>query len=121
MGTVITVVTRVLKLSVVFWPFFISILFGGRPVKEVLAANRSFTILFMLLLTVSFTLVITTITLTSLRRDYIQIHSQWRELKVESTSLRMQNRQYSDRLEMCMSVPYDPTPTLERLDIYRGD
>lgn len=120
MGTFIKIAVRVMKLTVIFWPFFISVVFGGRPVKEVLMANRLFTIMFVFLLTIAFTLVITTITLMNLRQDHAARRVQLREINVEVNAVRLQNSRLTERLGQCVSTDYDPIQTLERLNIYRG-
>jgi hypothetical protein len=120
-GTAIAIGIRLARLALLFLPFFISLIFGGRPVREVLKANLSFTIVFSLLLTISSVLLVTTITLAQMRRDYAVLKEQHQELQVDIQAVRLQNQRLVERIGRCVSNDYDPNRVLDRLNIYLGD
>ncbi len=106
------------KLLGFFWPFFKSVVFKDRPIKEVLQANRQFTWLFMILMGSSLTLFATVGALSDAKRTLIATHREVTELsttlaekeqRLETLQQQLQNG------ETCLPHPYDKRHLLELL------
>lgn len=82
-----------LKLLAFFWPFFKSVIFKDRPVKEVLQANRQFTYLFIILIGLAIMLHVTTATLAESRDNLVVTHRELRQLEAQLADTRQRMQQ----------------------------
>lgn len=106
------------KLVGFFWPFFKSVIFKDRPVKEVLRANRQFTWLFVILMGISMTLFVTVSALSEAKRTLVATHRDvsklTQTLSEKERRLETLQRQIKNG-ELCTPGPYDKRHLLELL------
>jgi len=109
----LTIMKTFLKALVVFWPFFKSMVFHDRPVKEVLRQNVQFTALFALSATLTFVLYLTWAELVSRSEHVKQLTETNRAL--EQTVVDLEKQQYDGRYE-CRPEGYDKSRIIDLLE-----
>jgi len=108
------------KLLLLFWPFFKSVIFKDRPVKEVIRANKQFTYLFVITMFLALTLYMAVETLALTRQQLLQERREQTQLRRKLTATEQQITQLTLDLrsvdEACRPTRYDKRHLLNLIE-----